>query len=258
MKLFEADSLKDVFIHVAIIVGIFITLILLFFYAYLPSVTKHGEYITVPKLEGLSIDETKKILDEKGLRYEISDSTYKVNVKPFTVLTQHPLPGNEVKENRRIYLSIAALYPPNVKMPELLDQSLRGAEMQLKSLGLVLGDTRTSPNPNNVVLSQLFKGAPIKAGTSIPKGSKIDLVVGSGKGDTEVEIPNLVGMTLMEAQETIRSMGLVIGLVTPDPSSKEEVNIVTKQKPTYQTGLKLRSGEMIDLFVSGTADQVTP
>ncbi len=258
MKLFKADSFKDVLIHVSIIAVIFITLILLFFYAYLPSVTKHGEYITVPKLEGLSIEATKKVLDEKGLRYEISDSTYKVGVKPFTVLTQHPLPGNEVKENRRIYLSIAALYPPSIKMPELLDQSLRGAEMQLKSLGLVLGDIRTTPNPSNTVLSQTFKGAPIKAGTAIPKGSKIDLEVGSGKGDTEVEIPNLVGMPLLEAQETIRSMGLVVGLVTPDPSSEEEVNTVTKQKPTYQTGLKLRSGEMIDLFVSGSADQVTP
>lgn len=256
MKLFKADSLKDVLIHLGIIVSIFVALILLFFYAYLPSVTKHGEYITVPKLEGLTIEQTKKILDEKGLRYEISDSTFKAEIKPFTILTQHPLAGSEVKENRRIYLSISALNPPSIKMPDLLDNSQRGAEMQLKSLGLVVGNISTTPNPNNFVLGQSYKGSPIKSGATIPKGSKIDLLVGSGRGDTEVDVPNLVGMSLDEAKATIRDMGLVVGLIIPDPSSKETDNTVTKQKPTYQTGQKLRSGDMIDLWHAGS--EVTP
>ena len=258
MKLFKADSFKDVLIHVGIIVSIFITLILIFFYAYLPSVTKHGEYITVPKLEGLTIEQTKKILDDKGLRYEISDSTFKPGIKAFTVLTQHPLAGSEVKENRRIYLSISALNPPSIKMPDLLDNSQRGAEMQLKSLGLVVGTISTTPNPNNFVLGQSYNGSPIKAGESIPKGSKIDLLVGSGRGDTEVDVPNLVGMSLDEAKETIKNMGLVVGLIIADPSSKEAENTVTKQKPTYETGQKLRSGDMIDLWHSGTGDTATP
>lgn len=258
MKLFKADSFKDVLIHLGIIVSIFIALILIFFYAYLPSVTKHGEYITVPKLEGLTIEQTKKILDEKGLRYEISDSTFKPGVKALTVLTQHPLAGSEVKENRRIYLSISAVNPPSIKMPDLLDNSQREAEMQLKSLGLIVGTISTTPNPNNFVLGQSYKGSPIKAGESIPKGSTIDLLLGSGRGDTEVDVPNLVGMSLDEAKETIKNMGLVVGLIIADPSSKEVENTVTKQKPTYETGQKLRSGDMIDLWHSGTGDTTTP
>jgi beta-lactam-binding protein with PASTA domain len=258
MKLFKADSFKDVLIHLGIIVSIFVTLILIFFYVYLPSVTKHGEYITVPKLEGLTIEQTKKILDDKGLRYEISDSTFKPGMAPFTVLTQHPLSGSEVKENRRIYLSISAVNPPSIKMPDLIDKSQREAEMQLKSLGLVLGTVSTSPNPNNFVLGQSHKGSQIKSGESIPKGSKIDLLVGSGRGDTEVDVPNLVGMSLEEAKSTIKSMGLVVGLILPDPSSRESENTVTKQKPTYETGQKLRSGDMIDLWYSGSGDTATP
>ncbi len=258
MKLFKADSFKDVLIHLVIIISIFVGLILIFFYAYLPSVTKHGEYITVPKLEGLTIEQTKKILDEKGLRYEISDSTFKADIKPFTVLTQHPLPGSEVKENRRIYLSISALNPPSIKMPDLLDNSQRGAEMQLKSLGLVVGTISTTPNPNNFVLGQSYNGSPIKAGAAIPKGSKIDLLVGSGRGDTEVDVPNLVGMSLDQAIETLNSMGLVKGLTIEDPSSVEAPNTVTKQKPAYETGQKLRSGDMIDLWYVGGEDITTP
>lgn len=258
MKLFKADSFKDVLIHLGIIVSIFIALILIFFYAYLPSVTKHGEYITVPKLEGLTIEQTKKILDDKGLRYEISDSTFKPGIKAFTVLTQHPLAGSEVKENRRIYLSISALNPPSIKMPDLIDKSQREAEMQLKSLGLVLDKISTTPNPNNFVLGQSYKGSPIKAGESIPKGSKIDLLVGSGRGDVEVDVPNLVGKSLDEAKEIIRNMGLVVGLIIPDPSSKEVENTVTKQKPTYETGQKLRSGDIIDLWHAGSGDTATP
>lgn len=251
MKFFKAESLKDVLIHLAIIIGIFVSLILVFFYFYLPSVTKHGEYITVPKLEGMTIDQIETILDSKNLRYEISDSTYKVGVKPFTVLSQHPEAGNEVKENRRIYISIAAKNPPNLKMPDLIDQSVRGAEMQLKSLGLQVGAITTTPNPISVVLRQSFNGSVIKPGTSIPKGSKIDLLVGSGRGDTEVEIPNLTGMELSEAISTIEGMGLVIGTKIYTVSDKSEGTII-KQKPTYQTGVKVRSGDVIDLWISGT------
>jgi eukaryotic-like serine/threonine-protein kinase len=252
MKFFKAESLKDVLIHVAIIFGIFVSLILIFFYYYLPSATKHGEYITVPKLEGMTVDQIKEVLEEKNLRYEISDSTYKVNVKPFTVLSQHPEAGNEVKENRRIYVSIAAKNPPNIKMPDLIDQSVRGAEMQLKSLGLQVGTITTTPNPANVVLKQSYQGGTIKQGTSIPKGSKIDLLVGSGRGETEMEVPNVTGMTLEEAIHAIEAMGLVVGTQSYDPSSDKPEGTILKQKPTYQIGVKVRSGDVIDLWISGS------
>ena len=254
MKFFKAESLKDVLIHLAIIVSIFVSLILIFFYFYLPSVTKHGEYITVPKLEGMTISQIEEILDSKNLRYEISDSTYKVGVKPLTVLSQHPEAGNEVKENRRIYISIAAQNPPNLKMPDLIDQSVRGAEMQLKSLGLQVGTITTTPNPISVVLRQSFNGGVIKPGTSIPKGSKIDLLVGSGRGTTEVEIPDLTGMSYEEAISTIEGMGLVSGTKIYTLSDKPEGTII-KQKPTYQTGVKVRSGDVIDLWISGSDPQ---
>jgi beta-lactam-binding protein with PASTA domain len=257
MKLFKAESVKDVFIHLGIIISIFITLILLFFYVYLPSATRHGEYITVPKLEGMNVEQIEKIIQEKGLRYEINDSTYKVDVKPYTILSQHPLPGSQVKENRRIYITIAAKNPPNLKMPELLDQSIRGAEMTLKSLGLQIGQITTTPNPNNIVLRQYLKGKEIKAGTSIPKGSKIDLLVGSGRGDTEVDIPNLTGQNLGEAVTTLEGMGLILGLTIYDSESNLPEGTIIKQKPTYQTGVKLRSGDMVDVWVAGT-DPVIP
>jgi hypothetical protein len=257
MKLFKAESLKDVFIHLGIILSIFIILILLFFYVYLPSATRHGEYITVPKLEGLSIDKIEKVISEKGLRYEINDSTYKVGVKPYTILSQHPSPGSQVKENRRIYITVASKNPPNIKMPELMDQSLRGAEMTLKSLGLQIGHITTTPNPSNIVLKQMYKGHEIKYGSSIPKGAFIDLLVGSGRGDTEVDIPNLTGLRLNEAVTVLEGMGLILGLPIYDNQSALPEGIIIKQKPAYQTGLKLRSGDMVDVWISGT-DPVIP
>lgn len=257
MKLFKADSLKTVFIHAGIIFSIFVGLILIFFYWYLPSVTKHGEYIIVPKLEGLTMAQVEKKLTDMGLRYEISDSTFKPGITPLTVLTQHPLPGNEVKENRRIYLSIAAQHPPNIKMPKLTDESPRGAEMILKSLGLQVGEIKTTPHQYPIVLGQSLNGAPVKEGTSIPKGSKIDLLVGTGRGDVEVEIPNLINMSLSEAKSTISSMGLVVGLINYDSNSKSAEGTVCNQKPAYQSGQKLRSGDIIDIWVSGT-DPIIP
>jgi beta-lactam-binding protein with PASTA domain len=65
-------------------------------------------------------------------------------------------------------------------------------------------------------------------------------------------------MSLDEAKATIRDMGLVSGLTIVDPSSKEAENTVTKQKPAYQTGQKLRSGDMIDLWYVSNGDTDIP
>src|SRR5690606_5035633 len=120
------------------------------------------------------------------------------------VMKQYPLAGAQVKENRKIFISLNAVNPPNVRMPKLIDSSVKNAQLVLRSFGLELGEITYKPDlAANAVLEQLHKGKPIEEGAYIAKGSKIDLVVGDGKGNTEFTIPNLMGMDLETAQFTI-------------------------------------------------------
>ncbi len=88
MKL-KANSLKDLLIHLGIIIGIGAVLVLGFFYIYLPVKTNHGESITVPDLYGVQFEELDEYLTDRDLRYEITpDSGYSADFPPFTVLNQ--------------------------------------------------------------------------------------------------------------------------------------------------------------------------
>jgi beta-lactam-binding protein with PASTA domain len=253
MNLFKSESFKDVIVHIGIILTITTLLILLFFYIYLPNTTNHGEYITVPKLEGLTLEQAQELIDSKNLRLEINDSTFKPGITPNTVLTQHPGVNAQVKENRRIYISIAAFNPPDVKMPNLIDKTQREVEMMLKSLGLQLGTITIKPNPSPVVMQQNVNNKPIESGSLIAKGSKIDLVIGSGKSTEMVSTPNLKGKTIEEAKAELETLGLTLGITIAEPNSSVEAEQIYKQKPssTDNNGT-INKGASIDVWVNTT------
>ena len=252
MSLLKPEKPADLLIHIGIILGVLFGLLLFFFYGYLPSATNHGETITVPKLEGMSVKELEDFLDSKNLSYEINDSAYKAGVKPLTVLNQHPIPGSKVKKNRRIYITIASSTPPNVKMPKLVDNSLRSAEMMLKGYDLVLDNIHYTPSPYpNLVLKQLVNNKEIEAGTLIPKGTKVSLVVSNGTGNEEIELPNLVGLTLDEAGVLLSGSNLVTGSIKYMPNASEAEGTIISQKPTFKDGVTIHVGEMIDIWVAG-------
>lgn len=99
--------------------------------------------------------------------------------EPGSVLKQNPLPGENVKGGRKIYLTVAAAEPPKIKMPKLHDISLRQAQIMLDALGLVLDEVIEKPSPyENAVLEQLYRGHTIEPGTEIKMGEKVSLVVG--------------------------------------------------------------------------------
>lgn len=252
MSLLKPEKTQDLLIHLALILVSFFVLLLIFFYGYLPSATNHGETITVPKLEGMSLKEMEKFLDSKNLDYEINDSTYRAGIKPLTVLNQHPAPGSKVKKNRRIYITIASATPPNVKMPKLVDQSLRSAEMVLKGYDLVLDSIHYVSSPHaNLVLKQMIGRKEILTNTLIPKGTKITLIVGNGTGNEEVELPNLVGMSMDEAEILLSGLNLAKGNIQYMPNATEEAGTIISQKPAFKSGATIHVGETVDIWVAG-------
>lgn len=180
----KVNSKKDLLIHLGVIIGILMVLIFFFFSIYLPLTTHHGEAIKVPDLKGKTVDQLENFLDEHQLRYEINDSTYVAGAVPFSVISQHPLAGSEVKANRRIYITVTSQKPPMVLMPELKDKSLKAAAMEIKSRDLILDPPRSVPSPFvDLVIRQYVDGREITAGTLIPKGTHIILDVGNGSGE---------------------------------------------------------------------------
>ncbi len=250
-----------------IIIGI---LVMMFFFLYLPGVTHHGETITVPNLEGMQLEEMDEFLGKRNFRYEVADSGYSEQYPPLAILKQYPLPGAKVKEKRKIYLTVKARKPKSVKMPNLIDGSLKNAELVLRSYGLKLGKIEYKPDlASNAVLEQRINGKQVEPGTMVPLGTEIDLIVGDGLGNRVFEMPNFLGLELEEASFTIVGSGLNVGSVmvnvldTVDilnilervSEMKVEVDTlavitsghVYKQHPP--AGEEVRLGEQVDLWI---------
>ncbi|MEQ9566990.1 MAG: PASTA domain-containing protein, partial [Pseudomonadales bacterium] len=117
------------------------------FYIWLPISTNHGETITVPDIQGMTVNELDDFLGKRNLRFEpTADSSYSADYPPLAVLRQVPAPNTKVKENRKIYVTLNAESPPKVRMPKVEDLSLKSAMMVLRSYDLKLGDVRYVPD----------------------------------------------------------------------------------------------------------------
>ncbi|AHM63238.1 PASTA domain-containing protein [Flammeovirgaceae bacterium 311] len=244
----KVTSFKHVLIHLAIILVTGFILLFLFFNIYLPSETQHGDSITVPNIQGRSYAELTDFMNQHRLRYEVNDSTFSTDFPPLTVMKQYPLPGAQVKENRKVFVSLNAKNPPKVRMPNLVDGSVKNAQLVLKSFGLELGEITYEPNlAANAVLKQLHRGKPIEEGAYIAKGSKIDLVAGDGKGNNDFTIENLMGMDLETAQFNIIGSGLQVGEITYEAAPDKAPNTVLRQIPP--AGAKVQIGETVDLWI---------
>ncbi len=215
--------------------------------------TNHGESITVPDLREMTLEQVKRHLKTKDLRYTILDSTYIRGKLPETVIEQDPIPGANVKENRRIYLTINSKTPPIVEIPNISQASLRHAEKQLQSVGLEVGELEYVPYKyKNLVLKIKLNGSEIEPGMKVEKGSHITLVLGNGLGNTRIPVPTLVGLSYLEARIAIQGMSLTVGAVVRDDDVRETQSdnaIVYRQIPAPDDGTEITIGEPVDLFL---------
>ncbi|UFH56006.1 PASTA domain-containing protein [Spirosoma sp. KNUC1025] len=255
MTKISTRSLFDLLIQIGIILALVAALFLAFFFIYLPFTTNHGQTITVPDLKDLSVDEMQNLLDDRNLRYEVSDCTYVSGKQPLTVLQQYPRPNSKVKEDRKIYVTIIRRIPPMVPMPQLVNLTFQSAKLNLRSLGLEMGEQKYVPDvAKNAVLHQLYNGKEIAPGTQVPKGAKIDLEIGDGLGSTMFEVPNVVGLMVDEAEAAIRGSNLKVGTKISVADPEKEVGTVVRQHPEARPGERIRVGETMDLWVVGPVE----
>ena len=175
--LYSRIFIKQLFISVVIFALItLISIIFLFFY------TGQTNYIKVPDLYGLNMSDVEKIIGEKKLNFEVSDSIfYDPAISPNTVVSQTPIKDKEVKKKRKIYLTINPSDFSNVIFPDLIQLTKRAAISQINALDLEMGSIEYVDNiGKDVVLEVKFNDSMIKSGQLIPKKSKIDLVLGNG------------------------------------------------------------------------------
>lgn len=246
-KKYKLNTLGAILLSIGLAIGFVLLLVVLYFFTYLPSVTNHGESITVPDIEGRTMKELDEVLLAKDLRYEVNDSSYSADQPPLTVLKQYPHAGAKVKEGRKIFISINRIDPPTVPVPNLVDGSIVNAEAVLRSNELKRGTIEVVSGPFNVVKEMKMRGAKIVAGVRVPKGSVIDLVVMDGGNGSGFPIDDMVGQEFADVKVYLLGTSLNLGEVTLVGDTTGITPVVLKQIP--EGGETIKVGDVVDLWI---------
>lgn len=210
--------------------------------------THHGEAYKVPSLLGLTPAQIEQLTTISNFDVIIIDSVFDSRQPKGTVLIQDPVPDSYVKKNRKIYLTTVAVLPEQVKMPNLVDLTLRQAKATIETYGLRLGQVNYVPDiAANAVLAQYHKGKTIEPGHELLKGSVIDLKVGEEAGSGRYPVPFLIGKTKAEAEALLKKYYFVLGDEVFEDGADPETARVYSQSPEADQNELLNAGQPVNL-----------
>ncbi len=222
------------------------------------EVQEEIEQVEMIKVVGMNVEDAKRGLLELGLTPEIKyeeNNAYDVG----TVLraaSQDGLtsvaPGNMVNKNTVIVMTVAQ-GSDGVEVPSVTGKSKAEATSVLEKEGFVVNVTESydAAVESGYVISQ----SP-EADTKAPEGSSITIRVSQGAEENKVRVPDVIGLTEMDATVSLKESGLEVGTVTQ--TSNEDVSLTDKVcYQSYSVGSYVDQGTAIDIKISTGPSDVT-
>jgi len=166
-----------------------------------------------------------------GYTMDVEDEYYAENFPQSTILDQAPYGGTPQQRNSELVVVISA-GKPQVFVPELTGMTKDLAGQELEELGFVVSESREFSD--TIAKDAVIRLNPTH-GTSVDKGSTIDMVVSDGSKDLDTSVtltvPNIVGMDLEKATAQLKKDNLFIAVARRinDPSVPN--NQITAQTP---------------------------
>ncbi|MGX4598757.1 Stk1 family PASTA domain-containing Ser/Thr kinase [Faecalimicrobium sp. JNUCC 81] len=139
-----------------------------------------------------------------------------------------------------------------LKAPNLKDMHIDDAQRELERLGLNV-TLRDEYDPN-VEKDHVISQMPV-ADSDVKEGDTISIVY--SKGSKNAEVPNIVGITLGEAENTLKENKLQLGNISYEYSDKFKQGVVLRQSPKSGAGT-IEEGDKIDVVVSRGPEAVKP
>ena len=204
--------------NLTLIAIVLIALIVLSYIA-LAVGTRHGMRRRVPDFTGLTLKDAQYYASQKGLKIIVNDSLYVPAYPGGMVLEQLPKGGVDVKEGRKIYLTINSFAQKKLPMPYVAGRSLRQAKNMLEGSGFGIERLEyVEDMATNYVLGQYLGGVEITAESNIKieKGTGVVLKVGVSPTQNSTTVPRLIGRKLFDAKSKLWEQGLNVGDVTYD------------------------------------------
>ena len=209
------------------------------------KVCRQDELFIMEDLRNTKARDAILTLRNEGMRVTVTEE-YSDDHPYGTVIESSPSCGEALARGENVSLRVSLGKKISyVSLPKLLGLSESEAISKLEALGFNIGEIDYSPSdsPSGVVISQ----SPVPA--SLPYGSTVSFTVSLGSTSHSRVVPDLYGMTLTEAQDALKAVGLVIGRVYYLGESSSDSKVV-KQTPAF--GVQISSSLVsVDVYLGG-------
>lgn len=215
------------------------------------TATEETAQIPMPAVVGKSVEEAKTILREAGL--SDIEVTYEesADYAKDTVLRASVEEGVNVSTDTKITLT-ASSGKDGVAVPKVMELSMAEATAQLEKEGFVV--LKTEVYSDTVIKGNVVSQAPA-AGEKVPRGTEITLQVSIGPDASKIPVPDLLGMSEMDATILLNEQGILLGSIEEVADATYPAGTVCYQ--SYSVGAFVEPGASIDLKVSVGPTDVT-
>jgi len=221
----------------------------------------HGSEVTVPRLVGFTPAEAERAAAGHGLSIAIERQYYSADVPEGRIITQIPAPGMKVRRGWQVRAA-QSLGPQRVAIPDIVGQSARAADLNIRRRGLDVGFLAYLQMPG-VAGDQVLAQSPPPNASSVTV-PRISLLVTATSQPATFVMPSFVGQPLGTVNLALLDAGFRVGNVTaapapgapsitdltaptPVPPQPSPASIIVSQTPA--PGQRVNSGAIVNFEV---------
>lgn len=147
-----------------------------------------------------------------------------------------------------VYYFLSRPTDSQIEMPTVINLTQEKAVKELEKRGLKANILRTEES-DEYDKGKVMKQDP-EANTKVDKGTIVNLIISAGR---EVAVPDLSGLTVAEAEEALKDVGLSIGRTSTEYDDIVAKDLILKQDPKPDTNIQ--AGSKVDVVVSAGAEE---
>ncbi len=218
---------------------------------FLPKMQTIPQTVTVPELEGKTLDEAKQIANDLLIQInpiEAPSDTVGVGI----IISQSLRDSEGILYQGDVIDVVVSSGSENIKVPDFRDKKIDDALLMFKEVTLKPKEVYEGKDdcPINVVFDQ-----EPKPGDHVKPNSVVTLFVSKGPSDKTVRVPDIIGLTEAEGIRALEERGIAVGLTSSAPSSKPVGTIITQTIPADK---EVSKGTVVSFVISEGMPESTP
>lgn len=260
-RFFQFLISKTFWINIAIMALVSLLLVIAV-NTWLKQYTRHGQKLELPNFVEMDLDEARQLAAENNFELLVKDSVHIIGKPGSQVLSQNPESGFEVKEGRKVYVTVTKHSADMVDINAL--PVLYGKNYERKKRELQIGhqiETKVvgkkyDIGPEGHIMMVIYGSDTIITknkrvrNLEIPRGGTLNFVLSKQSGG-QIEIPDLVCQSYEAAKFLLTGYKLKVGPANADATVDNfSQAYVYKQEPAYSPGKKVAMGTSFTLYLT--------